>query len=72
MKKPEVNPAILYAFQGLEEKRNRAFALVSAVRNNLSREDISFNEIRLLDMAEELLGDIREEQILKKILGVEL
>jgi len=45
---------------------------VSAVRNNLSREDIHFNEIQLLDMAEELLGDIQDEQALKKALGVAL
>ena len=68
----EAYAAIARALEGLEEQRNRTYALVSAVRNNLSAQDIFFNEIQLLDMAEEMLGDDLNLLEIKTCLGMKL
>lgn len=68
----EAYAAIARALEALEEQRNRTYALVSAVRNNLSAQDIFFNEIQLLDMAEEMLGDDLNLLEIKTCLGMKL
>lgn len=68
----EAHAAIARALETLEEHRNRTYALVSAVRNNLSTQDICFNEIQLLDMAEEMLGDDLNLQGIKQRMGMPL
>ena len=68
----EAYAAIAGALEVLEEHRNRTFALVAAVRNKLSKEDLFFNEIQLLDMAEEMLGDDLNLLEIKQCLGMKL
>ena len=55
-------------FSALENQRDRCFALVSAARNSLSTNKSAFNELQLLEIAEEELGDISEFQSLSKLL----
>ena len=57
-------------FSAWAQQRDRCFALVSAVRNSLSTKENTFNELQLLDIAEDELGDTSEFQRLSKLLGV--
>ncbi|NMM13593.1 MAG: hypothetical protein HHJ17_08665 [Rhodoferax sp.] len=57
-------------FAAWEEQRDRCFALVSAVRSSLSKNENAFNELQLLDIAEEMLADTGEFQRLAEALGV--
>lgn len=57
-------------FSAWESQRDRCFALVAAARNGLSTNESAFNELQLLEIAEEQLGDTREFQRLSKLIGV--
>lgn len=57
-------------FTAWEQQRDRCFALVSAVLSSLETRGDAFNEVQLLGMAEETLGDTCEFNRLSKLLGV--
>ena len=58
-------------FQAWDTQRDQVFALVVAVRNRLAKDEDYFNDLQLLDIAENILSDTREVNRLKQVLGVD-
>ncbi|MEI8170864.1 MAG: hypothetical protein WCG50_14385 [Rhodoferax sp.] len=57
-------------FSAWQEKTNRTYALVSAVRDSLSTDENHAVNLQLLDIAEETLCDLSEFYRLAELFGV--